>query len=120
MRSSREKKWMLSLTTMIAAMVFLTAAVTGYDAENDGAVKQEKIMAKGVLERFEAGEAVILIERFGEEVVIDKTNLPKGSRINMWFNMEKNDGEWSVLSIDQQITNEKVNRIRELMEELGE
>lgn len=73
---------------------------------------------KGVLDRFEGLEAVILIEEENEEFTVPRTKLPKGSSEGVWFHLIKENGTYHIQSIDVATTEEKSSANATLMENL--
>ncbi len=74
---------------------------------------------KGILDRFEdTNKAVILMEETKEEVVIPAEQLPEGSSQNTYFNMEKVDDEYQVVSIDEATTQKEAEKSSDLMAKL--
>lgn len=58
---------------------------------------------KGYLDRIEdGGKAVIILEAQGFEIVLPVKNLPEGSRVNSWFRISEENGDFSfVLDEDE-------------------
>lgn len=51
---------------------------------------------KGYLDRIEDGEkAVIIVEEKGFEIILPVRNLPEGSRVNSWFRISEENGDFS-------------------------
>lgn len=51
---------------------------------------------KGYLDRIEDGEkAVIIVEEQGFEIILPVRNLPEGSRVNSWFRISEENGDFS-------------------------
>ena len=74
---------------------------------------------KGVLDRFEdQGKAVILIEERQKELVVPESDLPKGSRENMWFTIEEQDGSFHIVAIDHEMTRKKATDAEKLVSKL--
>ncbi|MFD1037490.1 DUF3006 domain-containing protein [Virgibacillus byunsanensis] len=74
---------------------------------------------KGVLDRFEDNDkAVILIEEEMKALVIPAEELPKGSEINTYFNIKEKNGDYKILSIDQETTEKEAQKASNLMEKL--
>ncbi|WP_019414768.1 DUF3006 domain-containing protein [Paenisporosarcina sp. TG20] len=76
---------------------------------------------KGVLDRIEEGKhAVILVDEVGKEFIIQVNDLPEGSKVGMWFDVEIINNDLSKISINmkettnlnEEITN-KVNKLKE-------
>lgn len=55
---------------------------------------------KGILDRFEGNQAVILIEETKEELLVIKEDLPRGSAKNTIFNLAKENGSYTIVDID--------------------
>jgi len=79
----------------------------------------EELQIKGVLDRFEGEQAVIIIEEWNKEIIVPRKNLPADSKENMWFHIEKRDGELKVISIDFSTYKQEQERVRRLMEMLN-
>lgn len=75
---------------------------------------------KGVLDRFEQNQAVILIEELNKEMIIPMSELPSGSIENTWFDIEINDGAIGNIQVDCRTTMEELERVRGLMRVLQE
>ncbi|SEP83257.1 Protein of unknown function [Virgibacillus subterraneus] len=74
---------------------------------------------RGILDRFEDNnKAVILIEETKEEVVIPVDELPDGSSENTYFNMEKIDDKYQIVSIDEATTQKEAEETSDLMAKL--
>ncbi|MGP4105809.1 DUF3006 domain-containing protein [Virgibacillus sp. L01] len=74
---------------------------------------------KGILDRFEdTNKAVILMEETKEEVVIPAELLPEGSSENTYFNMEKINDEYQIVSIDEATTQKEAEKSSDLMAKL--
>lgn len=73
----------------------------------------------GILDRFEENnKAVILIEEIDEELIVPVEKLPKGSVVNTYFSIEKKDGEYQIVSIDNTTTKEEAQKTSDLMAKL--
>ncbi|WP_197046625.1 DUF3006 domain-containing protein [Oceanobacillus salinisoli] len=75
-------------------------------------------MIKGVLDRFEGNNAVILIEELKEEMVVPREKLPEGSMVNTYFNLEKKDDKFEIVSIDEHATMSDSQKSSDLMAKL--
>lgn len=74
---------------------------------------------KGVLDRFEDQEkAVILIEEIEKELVVSRSDLPKGSQKNTWFTIEKQDELFHIVAIDHEMTRKKAADTEALLNKL--
>ena len=73
---------------------------------------------KGVLDRFEGNQAVILIEEDKAEIIIPKEELPKGSEVNTVFKVENKDGEYKILAVDKDAEQEARESTADLMAKL--
>ncbi|WP_047984253.1 DUF3006 domain-containing protein [Ornithinibacillus californiensis] len=73
---------------------------------------------KGVLDRFEGNQAVILIEEDKAELVVAKEELPEGSDINTVFKMEKQDGSYKIVEIDHEAEKEAKETTADLLAKL--
>ncbi|GAB4074142.1 hypothetical protein GCM10028778_16450 [Barrientosiimonas marina] len=72
---------------------------------------------KGVLDRFEEKQAVILMEENNTEIIIDWHSLPAGSDVNTWFDIEQS-GEQYHLTIDPEKTAQEAQTSADLVAEL--
>lgn len=76
-------------------------------------------MLKGVLDRIEDGKkAVILIEHINHELVISVDELPKGTQVDTWLNIEKVDGDYQIHSIAEETTVSQQEKTAHLMKKL--
>jgi len=73
---------------------------------------------KGILDRFENDQAVILIEEINEEVIFPKSELPAGSDVNTYFTIEKRDDGYHIIAIDQEKTKNEAQTTSDLMKTL--
>ena len=74
---------------------------------------------KGVLERIEDSRiAVILIEEEGREIHLPVTELPEGSKVSTWFDVEMTEGEVTFLRIDPVVTEEKNRAAQEMLQRI--
>lgn len=73
---------------------------------------------KGVLDRMEGEQAIILIESIHQTIVVSNSSLPSDSQINMWFNVELIDDTYKVVSIDYQLTEKRERKSTHLVNEL--
>lgn len=73
---------------------------------------------KGVLDRIEDGLAVILVEAKDDEFTIPKHELPAGSGEGTWFKLSKKDGNYSILSIDEEATGQQRHTSEQLLKKL--
>ncbi|MEN2768540.1 DUF3006 domain-containing protein [Ornithinibacillus xuwenensis] len=55
---------------------------------------------KGVLDRFEGDQAVILLEAINEELILAKEDLPDGSKVNTIFKINKQNEHYQIIGID--------------------
>lgn len=101
---------------LIVIMGVLFILVTGWIERR--ATDAEDLQIKGVLDRFEGERAVIIIEDWNKEIIVPRKNLPADSKENMWFHIEKEDGELKVSSIDFTTYKQEQERVRGLMEML--
>ncbi|MEC5423121.1 DUF3006 family protein [Virgibacillus sp. C22-A2] len=84
-----------------------------------GFYQQPEWETKAVLDRLENNDqAVILIEEWKEEVIVPISNLPAGSAVNIWFHVEKQDGEIAIVSIDYKTSALEALKVRRLMDKL--
>lgn len=90
----------------IIFMQILTLLVTAFLSRTE--MEGDSFKTKGVLDRFEDNDlAVIIIEKWNEELIVPENELPNGSREDTWFNIEGMHGELNIISIDWQTTLEK-------------
>lgn len=73
---------------------------------------------KGILDRFENDSAVILIEEEKEELIVPKRDLPKGSKVNTYFVIEKNFNGYEIVGIDEEKTILEREKSSSLMDRL--
>lgn len=74
---------------------------------------------KGILDRFEDNnQAVILIEEIQKALVIPLSELPQGSKENTYFHIEEKNGDYKIISIDQETTKRQARKSEELLEKL--
>lgn len=73
---------------------------------------------KGVLDRYEGMDAVILVEENKQEFTVPKTDLPEGSFEGVWFHLAEINGSYKVQSIDVAATEEKSTANALLLESL--
>lgn len=74
---------------------------------------------KGILDRFEDNnKAVILLEETNEELIISIDDLPQGSEENTWFNLEKKNDDYRVISINKDKSNKEATKTSDLMAQL--
>lgn len=77
-----------------------------------------RIKLKGILDRFENDSAVILIEEEKEELIVPKRDLPKGSKVNTYFVIEKNFNGYEIVGIDEEKTILERKKSSSLMDRL--
>lgn len=80
-------------------------------------------MIKGIIDRFEGNHAVILIEKYNQEIIVDKRDLPTGSKENTVLSLIKTDdddgiGRFKINSIDTTSTISKAQKSSDLMSKL--
>ncbi|MFC2949759.1 DUF3006 domain-containing protein [Virgibacillus sediminis] len=74
---------------------------------------------KGIVDRFEDNDkAVILLEEIKEELIVDRSELPAGSDVNTVLRVEERDGEYRVMSKDEEQTDEQSGKSSDLMAKL--
>lgn len=73
---------------------------------------------KGMLDRFENDQAVILLEDRNEEIIVHTKDLPVGSKKNTCFHIDIHNGRYTILSIDTRTTKEQKQQSNDLMKEL--
>ncbi|HLQ82256.1 MAG TPA: DUF3006 domain-containing protein [Pseudogracilibacillus sp.] len=72
----------------------------------------------GVLDRFENNHAVILIASNHDELIINQTELPSGSKEGTWFNLEKTTHTYIITSINHALTKKMQTETEDLMQQL--
>src|SRR5699024_8504877 len=76
---------------------------------------------QGVIDRFETNEkAVILLECIHKEMTVETSNLPKGSEVNMWVNVKRENGKYVIVSIDVNRTNREKKKTKQLLLKMQE
>ena len=76
------------------------------------------MMEKAVIDRFEEGQAVLLVGEQERKLVVPRKSLPKGAKEGQWLKVEL-DGERLVsAAIDQEETARARQRIAEKLERL--
>lgn len=79
------------------------------------------IHVKGYLDRIEDNEkAVILIEEENTEIVVPIDELPGGSKEKTWFHIVEENGSFKIISIDDDMTEQKKRQSSDLMKKLRE
>lgn len=73
---------------------------------------------KGVLDRWEGNQAVILIEEEKAELILAKEELPEGSKVHMIFTITKENGEYTIVGIDEQAKQEAKASTSDLLAKL--
>ncbi|MFL2099527.1 DUF3006 domain-containing protein [Desemzia sp. FAM 23991] len=73
---------------------------------------------KGILDRFEEDKAVLLVEQLNKEWIVEVDRLPAGSKKGTWFTLDISGDEISSISVDQQLTEEKSQKINDLMQSI--
>lgn len=74
---------------------------------------------KGVLDRMEDGKwAVILLEEVNREIIVPAAELPEGSRIKSWFDIDFDDSGIVSIELDPRSTAIKEQRVEQLMRNL--
>lgn len=76
---------------------------------------------QGVIDRFETNEkAVILLECIHQEFTVETSTLPKGSEVNIWVNVKKENGKYVVVSIDVNRTDREKKKTKQLLLKMQE
>lgn len=75
-------------------------------------------LLKGVLDRIEEDQAVILIEENKEQFILPATDLPSGSEPGTWFTLLKKGDSYEIVAIDAGKTEAHFKRIRMLQRQL--
>lgn len=73
---------------------------------------------RGILDRFEGDKAVILLQDTKEEYIVNKSELPAGSKINTVFDLEKNRTTYKIKRINISNTEEAAQQSSDLMAKL--
>ncbi|PAV30831.1 hypothetical protein CIL05_03675 [Virgibacillus profundi] len=74
---------------------------------------------KGILDRFEDNEkAVVLIEEINEELIVARNTLPEGSEVDTHFTIEKRNGVFVIISIDDSASQKAQQKSSGLMDQL--
>lgn len=107
---------------LLLVIGFIAASNISYNMSNrinSAYIQNTNIYTKGVLDRFEAAEqAVILLEKEGDEIIIPRQDLPPGSTEGTWFNIKRTPSEMCILGIDRQMTEREFaesNHLRRLL-----
>ncbi|MBP1971121.1 hypothetical protein J2Z83_003260 [Virgibacillus natechei] len=115
--------FLLAIVTMYAGTgetSNVQRGVAGSAVENLHEITDQPMKTRGMIDRFEGNKAVILIEDLNEELIVPRQDLPIGSKVNTWFLMKIEDGNFKIISIDWKLTKEQDERIKALMEKLRE
>lgn len=75
-------------------------------------------MLKGVLDRIEDNQAVVLVEEKGEQFTLPKEKLPPNSKEGTWFSIKQENEKFVIVKIDEQLTKEKQAQSADLMSQL--
>lgn len=75
-------------------------------------------MIKGVLDRFEGEQAVILVEEHQAEFTVAKHLLPANSEKNTIFKLEKQANSYQIIAIDNAATSSAKAKSSDLMNKL--
>lgn len=75
-------------------------------------------MIKGVLDRFEGEQAVILVEEDKSEFTVPRSLLPANSEKNTIFQLEKKAGSHKIIAIDDTETASAQAKSSDLMNKL--
>ena len=73
---------------------------------------------RGILDRFEGEQAVILIEEVKQEIIVSKNNLPANSEVNTVFKLTEENGNYSIAGIDIAATKQASQESSALMDKL--
>lgn len=73
---------------------------------------------KGMLNRIEDGWAVILIEEEQKEFLLPLSQLPEGSQVNSWFEIELDGEKLCSISLDEESRAAKEKEARDLRRKL--
>lgn len=73
---------------------------------------------KGMLNRIEDGWAVILIEEEQKEFLLPLSQLPEGSQVNSWFEIELDGEKLCSISLDEESRAVKEKEVRDLRRKL--
>ncbi|MHA6251513.1 DUF3006 domain-containing protein [Oceanobacillus sp. CAU 1775] len=75
-------------------------------------------MKKGVLDRFEGEQAVILVEEDHAEFIVHQDKLPANSEKNTIFKVEKQVDGYQIIAIDEAATKSAQAKSSDLMNKL--
>jgi len=73
---------------------------------------------RGILDRFEGEQAVILIEEVKKEIIVTKNKLPANSEVNTVFKINEENGSFKIASIDLAATKQASQQSSALMDKL--
>lgn len=73
---------------------------------------------RGILDRFEGEQAVILIEEDQAELIIKKEELPVNSKVNTIFKISKKETDYHIEGIDIAATKQASQKSSALMDKL--
>src|SRR5690625_2877999 len=78
------------------------------------------ISYKGILDRMENDQAIILIESIDKTLIVQKDSLPAHVRANTWLNIDLIGYTYQVVSIDYQLTEKSERKSTYLINKLRE
>lgn len=73
---------------------------------------------KGIFDRVEGDHAVILLESLRKTIVVPTYELPSGSHMDTWFDIECVNETCQVIAIDSELTKEQAKKSTHLLEKL--
>ena len=73
---------------------------------------------RGILDRFEGEQAVILIEEVKKEIIVAKNELPANSEVNTVFKIVEENGSFKIAAIDIAATKQASQQSSALMDKL--
>ncbi|MFD1037492.1 DUF3006 family protein [Virgibacillus byunsanensis] len=95
---------------LLGVVVILHFDIDAHVSSNE----KDTFTTKGVLDRFEDDQAVILMEEKKEELIVAKKTLPAGSKLSTWFHIKWKHDKYMISSIDYKKTREEASKLREL------
>ena len=78
----------------------------------------EIISYKGVVDRMENDQAIILINSINKELVVPMNSLPFNAQVNDWLHIEFIDHTYKIVSIDHQLTEKRKRKSTYLINQL--
>ena len=78
----------------------------------------EIISYKGVVDRMENDQAIILIDSINKELVLPMNSLPVNAQVNDWLHIEFTNHTYKIVSIDHQLTEKRKRKSTYLINQL--